>query len=112
MLNKYPLWKNFLLVVAALVGLLYAIPNLYSEDPVVQVSSPNHAEVESLQSKVQALLQTASISYLAIEPTSDGVEVRFKTTDAQLLARDAIKDSLNSSYTVALNLVPSTPAWL
>lgn len=114
MQNKYPLWKNLLLIAIVFIGLLYAIPNLYSEDPVVQISS-SAADIDknALKEQVQTVLQTAKIPYRSIQLQDNGLEVRFKTTDAQLLARDAIKNILNSNqYVVALNLVPSTPAWL
>ncbi|MDP3561028.1 MAG: protein translocase subunit SecD [Legionellaceae bacterium] len=112
MQNKYPVWKNVLLVIIVLVGLLYAIPNLYSEDPVVQVSSASTVDSQALQEQVTGLLQTAKIPYRSIQIKKNGLEARFQSTDAQLLARDVIKTNLSSEYTVALNLVPSTPSWL
>ncbi len=112
MQNKYPLWKNILLVVIVLLGLLYAIPNLYSEDPVVQVSSSTTGDNTLLKQQVQHALETAHIAYRKISIQENGVEVRFKSTDAQLLARDAIKSQVSANDIVALNLVPSTPAWL
>lgn len=112
MQNKYPLWKNILLVVIVLLGLLYAIPNLYSEDPVVQISSSTTTDNTVLKQQIQTTLEAAHIAYRKISVQENGVEVRFKSTDAQLLARDAIKSQLNANDTVALNLAPSTPAWL
>ncbi|MDP3704888.1 MAG: protein translocase subunit SecD [Legionellaceae bacterium] len=112
MQNKYPLWKNISLFFIVLVGLLYAIPNLYSEDPVVQVSSAATIEPQVLKDQVSDLLKAATISYRSIQTHPDGLEVRFNSTDTQLLARDVIKNGLGTNYTVALNLVPSTPAWL
>ena len=112
MQNKYPLWKNLLLIVITIVGLIYAIPNLYSEDPVVQVSSPTPIDPQTLEKEVQGLLATAKLQYQAITPTDDGLVVRFKSTDTQLLAQDVIKNGLDKQYTVALNLASSTPAWL
>ncbi len=112
MQNKYPLWKNLLLIVIVLVGLVYVIPNLYSEHPIVQISSQSPIDPQKLEGKVMALLDNAKLGYQAITLTEDRLEVRFATTDAQLLARDAIKNGLGSQYTVALNLAPSTPNWL
>ena len=112
MQNKYPLWKNLALIAIAIIGLIYAIPNLYSEDPVVQVSSDAVTDPQALGDQVRALLSDAKISSGAITPMPDGIEVRFTSPDTQLLARDVIKNGLGGNYTVALNLVPSTPAWL
>lgn len=110
--NKYPLWKNLMLIFIAVIGLVYAIPNLYPEYPVVQISSPTPVEGKQLQNQVEALLQQHKLEYTKLNSEKDSVEVVFKSTDAQLLAKDVIKNSLGSQYTVALNLSPSTPHWL
>lgn len=112
MQNKYPLWKNLLLVVVTLFGLIYAIPNLYSEHPVIQISSQAAISPEDLEQKVRTLLEASRLKYQALIVKGDQVEVSFSSTDAQLLARDMVKNALGSQYTVALNLVPSTPKWL
>lgn len=114
MQNKYPLWKNLLLIGIVLIGLVYALPNLYTEYPIVQVSSQSKTPVDSnaIESQVKKLLDQSKIQYLALSVVGDLIEVRFKTTDAQLQARDVIKHGLGSHYTVALNLAPSTPAWM
>lgn len=112
MQNKYPLWKNILLIVVAFVGLLYAIPNLYREDPVVQVSATTSRDSQLLKQDVQQVLDSNKIAYREIRIQNNNVEVRFQSTDTQLLARDAIKSKLGEKNTVALNLAPSTPAWL
>lgn len=112
MQNKYPLWKNLMLIAIVALGTIYAIPNLYSEHPVVQVSSNSTVDSTALESEVKALLTNAKLQYGPITSTRDGIEVQFATTDGQLLARDVIRNGLPSQYTVALNLMPSTPAWL
>lgn len=112
MQNKYPLWKNLMLVAITIIGFIYAIPNLYSEDPVVQVSSAVPIEPQKLEDQVSGLLKSAKLDYRKITPTDDGLEVRFNSSDTQLLAQDVIKNGLGAKFTVALNLVPSTPAWL
>ena len=112
MQNKYPLWKNILLVVIAVVGLVYAIPNLFSEDPVLQISSQASVTPDALESHAKKLLDEANIKYRSMSLSDEGLEVRFTSTDTQLLARDVIKTGLGEQYTVALNLAPSTPAWL
>ena len=112
MQNRYPLWKNLLLIAIVLVGLVYAVPNLYSEHPIVQVSSETPVDPQKLEGQVKGLLDQAKLSYQAITMTSDGLEVRFSLTDTQLLARDVIKNGLGPKYTVALNLAAATPEWL
>ncbi len=112
MQNKYPLWKNLMLVLIAVIGLIYAVPNLYSEDPVVQVSSEKDVDTANLKREVTQLLDGAKIPYQTISTEAEGVEVRFKSTGTQLAGKDVIKKGLDKDYTVALNLSPSTPNWL
>ncbi|WP_028388705.1 protein translocase subunit SecD [Legionella fairfieldensis] len=111
MQNKYPLWKNIILIAVAVIGLIYAIPNLYSEDPAVQVSSQLPVDMEQLSQQVATLLDNAQIPHGSIVTSGDHLEIRFASTDIQLLARDAIKNGLGSEYTVALNLAAATPGW-
>ncbi|MCH9689792.1 MAG: protein translocase subunit SecD [Gammaproteobacteria bacterium] len=112
MQNKYPLWKKITLVLLVLVGLVYAIPNIYTEEPAVQVSSKTPILPTALKTKVERMLALAHLQYKSVTADSESLEVRFTSTDIQLLARDVIKAGLGPDYTVALNLVPSTPKWL
>lgn len=112
MQNKYPLWKNLLLIFIAIIGFIYALPNLYTENPVVQISAESPSNVEQLKTQVATILKQNKLNYSAINEQGEGIEVVFKTTDTQLFARDIIKNDLGNKYTVALNLAPSTPAWL
>lgn len=110
--NKNPLWKNILLVVVAVVGFVYALPNLYSEDPAVQISAEAKIDPATLKKSVDTILQQSKLPYHAISTTDDGVLVRFNSTDMQLQARDLLKSGLGQGYTIALNLVAATPKWL
>ncbi|MDR3503807.1 MAG: protein translocase subunit SecD [Legionella sp.] len=112
MQNKYPLWKNLMLIIIAAIGFVYALPNLYSEHPVVQISAETPVDYDVLKGQIEGLLQKDKLAFSAVNATDVGVEVVFSSTDSQLLARDAIKNALGSQYTVALNLASSTPAWL
>lgn len=112
MQNKYPLWKNLMLIIIAVIGFIYAIPNLYTENPVVQISAENDSDKDALKTQVEDILKKAKLDYKSIIIENEGVEVIFSSTDSQLHARDEIKNSLGSKYTVALNLAPSTPHWL
>ena len=110
--NKFPLWKNLALILLIIVGLVYAIPNIYTEEPVLQVSSRTPLQPIALKEKVEELLKKAHLPYKKISADTEYLEVRFATTDTQLLAQDVIKTGLGLEYTVALNLAPSTPKWL
>ncbi|PWY57502.1 protein translocase subunit SecD [Legionella qingyii] len=112
MQNKYPLWKNLMLIIIAVVGFIYAIPNLYTENPVVQISSETPVDYDELKNQVEGILKKDNLSYKSVITQNESVEVVFSSTDSQLLARDTIKNALGSQYTVALNLAPSTPRWL
>jgi len=101
-------WFNFI----AVIGLIYAIPNLYTENPVVQISSDTAVDYEQVRAQVENTIKAAKLEYSSVSVEKDGVQVGFNSTDAQLLAQDVIKNSLGSQYTVALNLAPSTPRWL
>ncbi len=102
MQNKYPLWKNLLLLVIIVIGLVYVIPNLYSEYPVVQITSQSSIEPNKVEAHVKTLLDEAHLPYQKITINDDNIEIRFASTDTQLLARDIIKNGLGNQYTVAL----------
>ncbi len=115
MLNQYPAWKYLLLILVIVFGLIYAAPNLYGEDPAVQISHRvkliNDDEVQNIKN----LLQNIQIEYRSIEQGDGYILVRFKSEEQQLKAASDIKDALleqDKSYTVALNLAPATPDWL
>lgn len=112
MQNKYPLWKNLMLILIAVIGFMYAIPNLYTEHPVVQISAQNEEDKVSLKEKVEKALQDAKLDYRSLIDEDQGLEVVFNSTDTQLLARDVIKNTLGNQYTVALNLASTTPRWM
>ncbi|WP_303900780.1 protein translocase subunit SecD [Thiohalomonas denitrificans] len=111
-MNRYPLWK-YLLVVAVLVfGVIYALPNLYGDDPALQISGTRMAEVTTSTSRqVAAVLNENGIAYQDIEYEEKNLLVRLADTDAQLKAYDLVRAEL-PEYAVALNLAPATPDWL
>lgn len=113
MLNKYPLWKNLLLVVILLFGFIYAAPNLFGEDPAIQISAPTSAKADSsLINKISETLKTTALNPLSIQQDNQNLLIRFKDTDTQLKARDLLAKTLGDDYTVAVNLAPATPKWL
>ncbi|HEB92526.1 MAG TPA: protein translocase subunit SecD [Gammaproteobacteria bacterium] len=112
-MNQYPAWKYLLVITVLLVGMLYALPNLYGEDPALQVTSTRTAEVDlATQDKVQKLLTDAGIAYDSISLADARLLVRFSDTEAQLVAKDVVKKGLGRGHVVALNLAPRTPDWL
>lgn len=112
-MNRYPIWKTLLILLVVIGGIIYALPNLYPEDPAIQVSPSGSAVVDDgLQNKVESVLDKASLAYKQIEVDEDKLMVRFNDTDTQLEAFTRIREALNSNYVTALNLAPATPAWL
>lgn len=112
-MNQYPLWKYLLLIAVVVVGTFYAVPNLYGEDPVVQISAVRGAAVdEATKTTITDILQTEAIPLLAMVQTARGLVVKFHSTGDQLRAQAAIQDTLGDDFIAALNLVPATPAWL
>ena len=118
-MNRYPVWKYAILVIALLVGVVYTLPNFFGEAPAVQVSSGKSTiKVDNaLLQKVESALSAASLKpdSLSLEGTS--VRARFKTPDEQLKAKDVIQKALvtdptDPTYIVALNLVSRSPDWL
>ena len=113
MLNRYPLWKNLMVIFLVAIGVLYALPNLYGEDPAVQISGTRGQEADSgVLSEVQTVLKDNNLTTKSVVLENGSILVRFDNTDAQLLAKDKITEKLGTNYSVALNLAPATPTWL
>ncbi|MBZ9538933.1 MULTISPECIES: protein translocase subunit SecD [Modicisalibacter] len=114
MLNRYPLWKYLLILFVIVVGLIYALPNLYPEDPAVQISSARgDATLDDGQlERIRNALGKADIPIERIDTQPNGALIRLASGDDQLKARQIVAGQVNDDYTVALNLAESTPAWL
>ena len=121
-MNRYPLWKYVVIVVALAIGLIYALPNVFGDAPAVQVTS-GKATVKvdaSMMTRADALLKAAGIASTGMffdNGQSPSVRVRLADGDAQLKAKDVLQKGLNpaaddASYVVALNLVSDSPRWL
>ncbi|AMP13082.1 protein translocase subunit SecD [Collimonas pratensis] len=122
-MNRYPLWKYILIVIALLFGVLYTIPNLFGESPAVQVSSGKSTlKVDSsLADRVSQVLQQGNLPTDSVTFENAGaqgtVRARFHDTDTQFKAKALLEQNLNTDptdplYVVAFNLVPNTPHWL
>ncbi|MFU2079419.1 protein translocase subunit SecD [Avibacterium endocarditidis] len=113
MLNRYPLWKNIMVTFVVAIGVLYSLPNLYGEDPAVQISGTRGQEANTTTlSNVQTLLNENHLTTKSIKLENGSILARFNNTDDQLLAKDKISEKLGNGYSVALNLAPATPKWL
>ncbi|MGQ8772990.1 protein translocase subunit SecD [Serratia sp. NA_112.1] len=113
MLNRYPLWKYLMLIVVIIVGLLYALPNLYGEDPAVQITGARGvAASETTLDQVRTVLEKDKIASKSIALENGAILARFSNPDIQLRAREALMAELGDKFVVALNLAPATPAWL
>jgi preprotein translocase subunit SecD len=118
-MNRYPVWKYVVIVIAMLLGAVYTLPNFFGEAPAVQVSSGKatvKVDTSTLQ-KVEETLKAAGLSPQLVQFDGNSIRARFDTPDNQLKAKDAIEkalipDTSNPSYVVALNLVTRSPAWL
>ncbi len=118
-MNRYPIWKYAILVIALLLGTVYTLPNFFGEAPAVQVSSGKatvKVDNTTLQ-RVEEALKTAGLSPQTLALDGASIRARFDTTDNQIKAKDAIEkalipDASNPSFVVALNLVTRSPAWL
>ena len=118
-MNRYPVWKYAIILIALVVGGLYALPNVFGESPAVQVSVAKASltlDTVAL-AKVEEALKTAGLVPEALSLEGTSIKARFADTDAQLKAKDALQKALNPdaadpSYVVALNLLSRSPAWL
>ncbi len=115
MVNRYAPWRYILLILIITIGMVYATPNLYGEDPAVQISHRVNLVDEAELGQVRGLLDSESVAYRSIEIEGDNILVRFDSEDEQLRAASRIRDILDrvdKRYGVALNLAPATPEWL
>lgn len=114
MINKYPLWKYLLILTVVVMGVIYALPNLYPDDPAVQLT-PQRGSVQINErhiSQVTRALDNAGIEYFGEEIENNNGIIRFKHDEDQLKAKTLIQETLGQDFVVALNLAPTTPQWL
>jgi preprotein translocase subunit SecD len=118
-MNRYPVWKYAIIAIALVFGLLYTLPNFFGEAPAVQVSSGKATlKVEpAMLGRVESVLNGAGIANTGLFFDGNSVKARFRDTDTQLRAKDALAKALNPdpadpSWIVALNLLSNSPNWL
>ena len=113
MLNQNPVWRYLVVISTLLLALVYALPNLYPEDPALNISATRGGVVtEDVRSQLQQGFTEAGIVTKAIELEAGQLLVRFNSTEEQLQAREVAAQVLGANYVTALNLAPATPEWL
>ncbi|PUE34661.1 protein translocase subunit SecD [Limnohabitans sp. Hippo4] len=118
-MNRYPVWKFAIIVIALLLGVVYTLPNFFGEAPAVQVSSSKmSAKVDDATlARVAEAIKAANVPAAALTLEGNSIKARFESTEQQLKAKDAIQKALipegtENGYVVALNLLSRSPAWL
>ena len=116
MLNKYPLWKYVLILAVLAIGFIYSAPNLYPDDPAIQVSGASTA-LQVNQTDLDRVSKALSDASIVVKSATVGKEgkaglIRLQDKADQLPAKDVVRKALGDDYVVALNLAPTTPQWL
>ncbi len=113
-MNRYPLWKNLMLLAVVLAGLLLALPNIFSQDPSIEVTAARGGAVTAASADdIRVALDNAKVPFKEIEPAHAGkLLVRFKASGDQLQGQEAIEGSLSERYNGAMTLSPDLPGWL
>ncbi|MEO0442117.1 MAG: protein translocase subunit SecD [Pseudomonadota bacterium] len=114
MLNRYPLWKNLLILAIVTLGFLYSAANLYAPDPAIQISGSSSSQIITQRdvNAATAALEASAIDYFGERFDPRSALIRLSNQEQQLQAKEVVSLALGDDYVVALNLAPTTPAWL
>ena len=115
MVNRYAPWRYILLLLIIVIGAVYAAPNLYGEDPALQISHRVNLIDEAELGNISSLLENEGVDYRSVELDGNNILVRFDSEEKQLRAADQVREALFANdrrYSIALNLAPATPDWL
>ena len=114
MLNRFPLWKYLLILAVLAVAFVYSAPNLYPDDPAIQVTGASAAQEIGMADleRISAGGRRHCGEVRFARRTGRGGLVRLERQDDQLPAKDIVRRTLGDAYVVALNLAPTTPDWL
>ena len=113
MLNKTVWWKYLVIALVLSVGAFYALPNVFGNDPGVQIRGARGANLDGdTLLRVEDLLKEAAISPKSLVRDADGIKIRFADSEDQLKARGLIESDLGTGYTIALTLLSGAPSWL
>ncbi len=112
-MTRYPLWKYILILVVCAMGILYAFPNLYGDDPGIQMRGARGLSIErSLTGDIEKVLQENDIAATAVHYVDNSVDVQFADNDTQLRAREVLNKEFGKEHTIALTLLSAAPQWL
>ena len=112
-MNRYPLWKYLILIVVIGIGVLYALPNLFGEDPTLQISTADgEPPDQETQQELLRFLEEEGLNPTGAETLEGLYLIRFESVDDQMEAADRVSAKLGRDYTVAMTLTPATPNWL
>src|SRR5271169_2055454 len=110
---EYARWKYLLIAAVLLLAMLFALPNVFGEDPALQVERKDHTAVTATAAHtVEEFLTQHGVSVARSYIDSGRLMVRFANVPEQLAARDAVNGQYADSYRTALSFAPRTPAWL
>lgn len=113
MQNHYPLWKNLLILIILSISVIYSLPNIYENDPSVQIAPAVKGKLQQPQAElIKTTLNNAGLAIKKFEFADNQILIRFNNTDVQLKAADLLRDKMGDNVSVALNLASSTPKWL
>jgi len=113
MINRFPIWKNVVVVVVLLLSLVYALPNVFSQDPSMEISGPRGTPLDpAVGDQVKGALKNAGITFKRVEEHQGKLLVRFPDTGSQLKAQDAVATALPDGSTAALTTLPDLPGWI
>lgn len=114
MLNKYPLWKYLIIGVVLLLGVYYSLPNLYPNDPAVQIRATQAGVIvnERTLQVAENILDEEGITHFGADVQEQALLIRLNSNEDQLLAKAVLQTGLGPDYIIALNLAPTTPSWL
>ena len=112
-MNQYPVWKYVLIALFLLVGAVYALPNLFGDDPAVQLShSKGFRLTPEMVDSASLALGAEQLTPISVESDPFKLLYRFANAEDQIRARDILQDQFSEQFSVALNLAPATPGWL
>ena len=112
-MTPYPLWKYILILIVCVMGVLYAFPNLYGEDPGIQMRGSRGVSIErSLTGDIEQILKENALDIRAIRYVDNSINVQFLDNDTQLRAREVLNTAFGKDHTIALTLLPAAPSWL
>ena len=112
-MNQYPLWKNMMVLVVVILGVWFALPNFYGEDPAVVIAKENGLAFSQLEtSDIEEYLQEINSGYKSIKRQEKQILIRYDQVEEQLSGSDSMRAYLGRSATVALTFAPRTPNWI